>query len=275
MRIFVLDIANNTLNKKASDTIMIGDSRAQAGYIPNQLMKEKYTLNLAMSGSTPIEGFFILNRYLKHHKLKKLIISYGPFHLAEQDSYWKYTVKHRLFSDEEYYDVENNSKLIGDITTLGNEATFSDYNSPFKYSTNFIKGLLRFRWLEYDNILFTMNENNGHHYHGKNSYSSALNQEAKINNFHYSKLINLYMNKIIDLAKANNVKIYYFTIPFNETSYNNITDSYKINYNNYIENLDIINCNKIFYMNDNKFGDPSHLFKGATETTKQIYQCIK
>ncbi len=274
LRMFVLNIANNKLNKEMPDTIMIGDSRAQAGYIPNQLMKKNYTINLAMSGSTPIEGFLILNRYLKHHKLKKLIMSYGPFHLAKQDTYWEYTVKHKLFSYKEYYNIEHNSKLLKDISTLDNNKTFTDYYSPFKYSTNFINGLIEFRWLDYDNIIHTINENNGHFYHGQKNGSSGLTEEAKTDNFHYSKLINLYINKIINLAKNHNVKIYYYTMPFNETSYKNITDSYEKNYNNYIDSLNITNCNKIFYMNNNQFGDESHLFKGSVETTKEIYQCI-
>ena len=275
MRMYVLNIVNNKSGKKMPDTIMIGDSRAQAGYIPNQLMKEKYTINLAMSASTPIEGFFILNRYLKHHKLKKLIISYAPFHLAKQDFYWEYTVKSKLFSRKEYYNVEHNSKLIKDLSTLDINKTFTDYDNPFKYSTSFMEGLIKFRWLDYNNIIHTMNVNNGHAYRGRKNYSSGLNQEVKTDNFHYSKLINLYMNKIISLAKIHNVKIYYYTMPFNETSYKNITNSYKKNYNNYIDSFNITNCNKIFYMNDNQFGDPSHLFKGSVEATKQIYQCIK
>ncbi|AXH14158.1 hypothetical protein CP985_10080 [Malaciobacter mytili LMG 24559] len=274
MRVFVMNTVLNKQNIKYS-TIVLGDSRVQSGFIPKAYQNPLNAINLSMSGSTPIEGYFILKKYLLNNiKPDNIILSYAPFHLTKQDSYWKYTVKHQLFTNEEYEEVENNANLLKDDITLGTKRTFKDYRNLFLYSENFIKGILSLRFLYYTKIIDEMNYNLGHHYHGKNNGNSGLNEEIENTDFKYSPLIDMYMRKLISLAKENNIKIFYYTMPFNESSYKKVTKDYKRNYSFYVESLNINVCNKIFYMNDSMFGDPSHLYKGSIESTMLINKCI-
>jgi hypothetical protein len=108
---------------------------------------------------------------------------------------------------------------------------------------------------------------------------NGLNQETKYKKFIPSKLLNYYFLKLLKLAKTNNIKVYYFTMPFNKSSYKKILADFKNQYNDYIYKIslkyNIKLCNKIFYMENNFFGDSSHLYKGTNINTNKIYNCIK
>ena len=260
------------------DLVVIGDSRAKAGFIPNK-SKFNNSLNLSVGGGTPIEGYYTLKKFLKYNSgPKNLILSYGPFHLDSQDCYWHRTVKFDFLGNENYLEVENISKSINDMNTLGINTSFTDYINPAKYSNDLKNGLLEKRWIHNNDVYNFCVASKGHYYFGRAPKSDGLNTESQRINFTHSALLNEFFIKTIKLAKKHNIKIFYYTMPFNQASYEVMKKEYKLSYENYINKIshhyNITVCNKIDFLTNDNFGDSSHLYKGATITTNEIDKCV-
>ena len=81
------NIKNHIESVKNNEILIIGDSRAVAGFNPKIIDSNK-VYNLNIGGATPITGYFTLKKLLNSGKTPKLlIVSYAPFHLIEDDSY--------------------------------------------------------------------------------------------------------------------------------------------------------------------------------------------
>lgn len=264
-------------NDEKQDLIMIGDSRAKAGFIPN-INKSVKSLNLAVGGGTPVEGYYILKKYIENNPApNKIIISYGPFHLDGQDCYWDRTVKFDFMEKNDYIEVENLALLIKDFKTLGSGKTYTDYLSPIKFVSDLKNGIIGIRWSRNQSVLSEGYISKGHYYFGTAKFADGLNSETSQNNFIESPLINIYFKKLLDLARQNNIQIYYYTMPFNEASFKKGKEQYRNEYTNYLKDIamlfDIKMCNQLTYMSNDNFGDPSHLYYGAKTTTKEIFEC--
>lgn len=268
----------NHNDSKVYDLIMIGDSRSKAGFIPN-IDSSKNSINLSVGGATPIEGYYTLKKFLKNNLApKNLILSYGAFHLDSQDCYWTRTVKFDFLEENEYQEVENISEKINDLETLGMGKTYTDYLNPAKYGDDFINGIIERRWYKNIEVYNECNLSNGHYFFGRAVKADGLNAESKKKTFKQSALLHEYFVKLVNLANENKIKIFYYTMPFNQSSFEASKKSYISEYNRYINKLavdyNITVCNNLSFMTNDNFGDPSHLFKGSEVTTKEIFDCV-
>ncbi len=263
------------------DLIIIGDSRAKAGFIPSQ-NKKIHSLNLSIGGSTPIEGYYTLKKYLENNtKPDKILLSYSPIYLSSQDTYWQRTVKFNYLSFMDYVEVEFRSHYLENFASLSdsnNVSTFLSFYNLEKYIPEIKMGFSINRYNLNKRISKYLEQSGGHIYFGNSSHSSGLNREAKRKKFKVSILTDYYLKRLLELAKKNNINIYYYTMPFNKSSYMKTIDEYKNDYNKYVDSIareyNMQVCNQLFYLTDDNFGDPSHLYKGAKDNTLKIYKCI-
>ena len=69
-----IKLIEDARDKKA--IIILGDSRASSAYHPSDNSK---IINLSLGGTSPIQGYFVLNRLINNNThIEKLIISYTP-----------------------------------------------------------------------------------------------------------------------------------------------------------------------------------------------------
>ncbi len=257
--------------------IYIGDSRAKAGFIPSKFDTDSVnSINLALGGSTPIEGYYTLRNYLSHnHTPEYLLMSYAPFHISQQDTYWQRTAKFNFLEDKDYSDIQEVTLALNDKTTLGVKDKYLNYKTLVgKYLSDFLRGISQQRWLSNNHVLKYLETSKGHYYFGKKLGATGLNSEAKTTSFKPSKLINYYLEKTIKLAKENRIKVFWYTMPFNESSFNATPATFRKEYNQFIENLQdkygITVLNSLYHLKNTKFSDPSHLYMGINEVTKDI-----
>lgn len=269
----------NKMNHNVGDGfnfVCIGDSRAKVGFRPNKFDTEFInSVNLALGGGTPIEGYYILKNYLSNnHTPKYLLISYAPFHISEQDGYWKRTARFNFLEDKDYNDIHDISLVLNDKTTLGEDEYLNYKIYPGKYLTEFTKGILHQRWKINRETLKYLQTSKGHHYFGKRLKATGLNQESKQTSFKPSRLINYYLEKMIELAIKNKIKVLWYSMPFNASSFHATSTLFKNEYNQYITNLvdkyKITALNTLFYLDNTKFSDPSHLYMGIDDVTEDI-----
>ncbi len=273
--------------KSTSDTqkdynfILLGDSRAKAGFIPKVFDSETMnSVNLSISGSTPIEGYYILKKYLKYNIAPKhLLLSYSPAYLSGHGTYWQRTVKFNFLDYQDYREISSQMKTLNDEKVLGNDNYLKYLFFTGKYLTEFKNGILGKRWESNQETLNYLSQSKGHFYFGTASYAPGLNDETHMSHFLPSPLINYYLEELLKLAAHKNIKIYWFTMPFNETSYVALKKGFKENYDDYIHKLstkyNIKVLNELYYLEDSNFGDPSHLFSGSKDVSKKIKEILK
>lgn len=268
----------NTKTDNKFDLIVLGDSRAKAGFIPNQLSIK--SLNLSLGGTTPIEGYYTLKKYLENNPApNKLVLSYTAIHLGHKIYYWSRTVPFLYLNDSEYQEIEALAEILKEEPIMKTGKSYTDYKFPKVYGSSFKNGIIGRRWREnkimYSECLLA----HGHHYFGTAPFSHGLNNESKKMNFVNSNLHDYYLQRLLKLARMKHIKLYYYIMPYNEESFTHTDKQYIDGYTNYIKNLsskyNMKMCDQPFHMSDDNFGDPSHLYRGAKKTTSLIFKCIQ
>ena len=268
----------NTKTDIKFDLIVLGDSRAKAGFIPNQLPIKSF--NLSLGGATPIEGYYTLKKYLANNPApEKLVLSYTAIHLGHKTYYWSRTAPFGFLDDDEYKEIETLADKFKEEPIMKAEKSYMDFKFPKAYGNSFKNGIIGRRWQQNKIVFLECELAHGHHYFGTSQVSNGLNNESKRKKFINSELHDYYLKRLLKLASMHNIKLYFYIMPYNESSFKHTTKQYITDYANDIKNLslkyNIKMCDKPFYMSNDNFGDPSHLYKGAKKSTSFIFECIQ
>jgi len=268
----------NTESETKQKLILIGDSRAKAGYEP--ALSEDNTLNLTVGGSTPIEGYFILQTFLRNNPVPSaLVLSYSPLHLTHGMYFWERTVKYDFLTDNEL------AKITDDLVEY-NDPGVGEVNQIWKYKyltsmyiSSVVQGIKKKRWIINKKVKHDLVSSKGHAYFGTREGTTSLNGEVKFaNNFKRSELIHYYFVKLIELAKSKSIKVYWYTMPFNQASCEVVSSDLVNNFNKYIDFVEkktkFSVIKKIHCMDNRYFGDGSHVYKGSELTTKDILSAM-
>jgi hypothetical protein len=280
-----------------SENIIIGDSRALAGMVPKIIGDDFY--NLSYGGGTPIEGYFLLKKYIPNKTPKTIVLSFSPYHLEYSNVFFGRQLKYNIFSTKEIVEILKKSKELSnkfysyDDRNLGykNELEYlniylksilTKWNFFYYYRPEMRNSLTQLRILKNIKVYNEIKTRKGNYDFGGNESSSGLNFEAtnSHNGFAVSSVMDYYLNQTIQLALENSIKIYYIVTPFNEASYKNLDLNYIKDYNSYFDSLkykynNIVWHNKIFFYDDSCFGDKSHLnSRGQIKFSKYISNVI-
>ncbi|WP_334084953.1 hypothetical protein [Helicobacter typhlonius] len=278
------DVQNKTLSSHNADILIIGDSRAKAGFIP----QDNTQINLAIGGTTPIVGYYTLKRYLSHNKAPKIIIlSYVSLHYSHIGTFWERAIKFDFLDIDDFKEVARNAKTLNECKTLEKceildffayKININNFNAEiFNAFNELIKG--RSRYKVNLKTMQNLEQNGGHFFYGKNLGTSSHNWKVSHKDFMPNPLISLYLYKIAELAKANNIQIFHYQMPFNQSSFNHLNEKFMNDYNAFLNTMQdtyhIISLNKIWALPDSDFGDADHLYQGSPKTTKDILDKIK
>jgi hypothetical protein len=267
---FNREIANSKTTEK-QDLIVIGDSRIKAGFNPKDV--EINAMNISIGGGTPIEGYYTLKAYLLNNpKPEKVLLSYAPFHLMSQDTFWERAIRFNYFNYAQYAEIKQHAQRLND-NVLGEYRRWKYYLLPSLYSTSLINGIYQSRW-ELNEVTYNeVKENKGHSYYGRKHGSSGHNHETKYKEFDPSKLMEYYLEQMINLAVSNSIPIYWYTAPFNKASCHHLSQKFRIGFNEYIRNLQKMGVSvirEISCWHNKLFGDASHVFLGSSNVTNDI-----
>jgi len=269
----------NTPTEDKKQLLVIGDSRAKAGFIPNEI-KEFSSINLSLGGGTPLEGYYILIKYLKNNPAPEhLILSYTAYHLMDRSNYWNRAVAYDFLNDKDYQEIEKRAKEFNEKSIVRADKSYWDYKNPIIYRGNFRNGIINKRWTNNKKFLKESIEAQGHHYFGTRAFSTRLNTDTKQKKFKPSKLQDYYFRKLLTLAEKSRINLYFFIMPFNKSSFDKINKSYVTDFTYYLKVISsdypLKICNQLGFMENHNFGDSSHLFKGAKVNTINMSNCIK
>lgn len=275
------NIKNHIESVKNNEILIIGDSRAVAGFNPKIIDSNK-VYNLNLGGATPITGYFTLKKLLNSGKTPKLlIVSYAPFHLIEDDSYPR-IIKEDFLNFNEISELYDEINSENDVFWRKDEFNYHKYNLVNRYKAYLLKIKFPiFFSAEIKNSKFLRKSENlkmaydiknqmGFFTYGKKDFSDLNNQEVELNTFNINKTISKYLTKLFRLANDNNIKLIYINTPFNEASKLNLNNSFLNNYekkfNLYKKEFpEVIFYSQIYSYENKYFGDPSHLNKNGSK----------
>ncbi|MGX3009979.1 hypothetical protein ACWIUD_00245 [Helicobacter sp. 23-1044] len=280
------DTQLKTAQNHSAQIIILGDSRAKAGFIP----PDSAFLNLAIGGSTAISGYYTLKRYLAHNAPPKiLILSFMAHHYLFDETFWERAIKFEYLGFDEFSEIMDNAQNLAQCKVFHHKGKCYKFNF-FKYKLqlkNFAPEIYN-AWRDFKNgrnrfainmqIMADLAQNGGHFFYGRALESKDLNFEANQKSFRLNPLYDLYLQKIATLAVEHNIKIFHYQMPFNEASFDALDSAFVADYNAFLDSMQsaygIISLNNIWALPNSDFGDPSHLYKGAHKTTADILEKI-
>lgn len=231
---YKMEIVDNP--KLYFETLIVGDSATDAGIVPRYLEGKQF--NMSLGGGTPVDAYFYLSGYLKNHKLpKKLVVGFTPVGFEERGEFYTHALMLNIFSFKELFGI---GKHIDNLEAIGTK----EYELPKTLSKNLIENNLM-RYVYYYELLaiqcslskyqINLLENlyiphvyriNNERYKelvkNPNIHITASIGKNNIKNpmvplrFNVSKINDIYMRKIIELAKSKNIQIYLITPPYNK-----------------------------------------------------------
>ncbi len=207
-------------------TLVLGDSRAVAGFVPAELGD---TVNLALGGASPVEMYFMVERALRCPvPPRRVIVSFSPPQLIADRYYWPRTALFGFLDDRELNDVLRTSRAVGD-TDLYSAANLGDLDAlltNWLYAHHFpsyaissvierrgLGGLAKNRAFHADTL-----RERGHHLYGLNSGADAPAEEAFLTGFKASTLMDAYMRRLIAALAARGAAVLYVPAPLNEAT---------------------------------------------------------
>lgn len=214
----------HTTQEKQYDVVIIGDSLANAAYIPEVLSDS--AINLALPGSSTADGYYTLVNYLENNPAPKdLFVTYMDYHLEQDTLIWDVGNYVHAFSPEQNqeifeaideYAVEDSVKkwIASDYWK---EVYYYRFYTPMKYSHALERFLIENRKAKneakYNDIAIR---------YGR--YSAITNDEydeaddVGYHSFSVSKFNEYYYKKLIDLCAEKDIYIHLIKLPLPENS---------------------------------------------------------
>lgn len=95
----------------AARVLIVGDSRTKAGMDPALLWEGSY--NIALGGTTPIEGYYALKEYIETHAddlPQTVVIAYAPMHYMDVDTLWTRCIYFHTLRSADFSDLVSRAK---------------------------------------------------------------------------------------------------------------------------------------------------------------------
>lgn len=261
-----------------SETLLLGDSRMKIDL--NALELGDHVYNLSLSGSSPIDMYYTLKRYLDAGNTpQKVYIGFAPTHLTFYENYLSRGLFFHYYSHDEAREINGNI-LRYDGKDYSQEMYKYEWRSPAVYLKTLLRSIKEDRKTANDLTYKEMLENKGtmtlNGIHRKDT--PVKPEETKEKNFKPKKVLDFYMCKLIALCKDRNIPVYVIQLPMGEVGVEILKDTgYMDEYEKYMQSIrdrmDIPVELEIPAYEVKYFADDSHLNKeGQMVFTKEFRQ---
>lgn len=266
-----------TDESQSARVLIIGDSRTKAGLLPNELGGDCY--NLALGGTTPIEGYYTLKTYLANHETapEYVFVAYAPMHYMDIDTLWTRNIYFHIMDSEDATEVFEIAKGCADNESILMENYHIEYlmyqtYMPNKYATALKKSGFVGRHSANVAKYEAMTQSKGQNYFGLADGSGDINGEAKEMDFAASETIEIYMDMLLDLCAEHGIQVVVEQLPMNETSTRIIQPDFSNHYREYMyqvmmEHPEAVLFGDFYTYSNDVFGDADHL----NETGAKMY----
>jgi hypothetical protein len=206
---------------------ILGDSRALTGLIPSRLGPQ--VVNLALGGSTPIEGFFFARKIADRAKPPQaVILSYSPDAFLQADWFWYRTAEFGFLDYPQINEVRLHARGLKDKTLFGPgspgdfDARFKSFLYAIKFPSYFFPALWKSHLYQrypanqkmWEDVLSTR----GQVYLGRQRGSTTPDSETKLTSFIPAKINDYYFDQTLALLASRHIPVYFLAMPHNAAS---------------------------------------------------------
>lgn len=294
------DVSEGKLDLGTIRYLAMGNSQMQSAFDARQI---KNSFNLSYPGTTIIENYYLLKRYLANNKSPEIIVygffpqnnylyfynfgnlhlRYGAYRLAEVWDIYKNSIK-----TENYLMLEEeDSKVFFTFKFWYTYISFK-FNFPNHYQRDLHSSLFQKpSYIKYEDFYRRSEEQKGFYtfYTGREINETiaqrlTYEQERRKDRFIIEPILELYLDKFVALTQKYNIKIMYLVMPnhsklLRAIGYQTAIQSHQY-YDRYFNN--VLNAYKVedIVLNDSEFLDIQHYNEsGAREITKHLKERIE
>ena len=217
---------SNTKQNQKYDVIILGDSTANAAFVPGVLSDK--TINLALGGTTPVENYYVLQDWLQSNPPPSVCyISFTDTHLQSEDCFWKRTIYTHRFNVKQNVEMLL-SAIQYDEKSILTENYLSDFIFYQLWLPNKYKGpLLDAGFVKNIEVNIKAQENDEMHggrYIARGIKEYAASEEIEKDSFSVNPLFDDYYRRIMKLCVDNNIIVRIVKLPLPD--YVRYTDRY-------------------------------------------------
>lgn len=277
---------------RVGDVAVIGDSRASVDIVP-ALLRPLSVKNFALTGATPVEGFYQLKRILDCPKPPKaILLAFAPRQYEEINWFWLHAARYGFFSFSDLEEVRGMEAGLGKPNlykgAFGTEPPGAVKNwlyvnsfPTFNFASMLAaKGAGRGR----DNNLIrqTTLATDGQHLEGTAACATDPGWEAARDSFELNPLVKLYLDRLLSLAKSRGVRVDILIPPVSAMTARDLSPGYRDGFAKFLgqvvqtyPGITLIGS-PFLVMDDCSFGDQHHLNQGGAEAfTRHIAPLIR
>lgn len=223
--------------EKQYDTLFLGDSTANAAYMPEILSDT--SLNLALGGASPVENYYVLQEYLEHHPAPDVCyISFADQHFQDGGCFWTRTVYTHRFGMKQNREIFQTAAEYGDPLICKEDymADFISYELwlPHKYITALLNAGFNQRYEQNMSAQYAIGLHGGRYVAvGNTEYTAS--EQTEYNAFHVVPFRDMYYRKILSLCAEKGIQVHIVRLPMPDNYV--YTDSYKEDFDRYYSSL--------------------------------------
>jgi hypothetical protein len=207
--------------------VVFGDSKVVAGVLPSVMNIP--VENLAFPAATPVETYFFAKRLLRCPETPRLVvIAHSASQYPQDKFFWSILTSAGVLDTADIHAVEADANTLGDdeleraerpnAVPLALLPELYAIRFPPLYFGNLLGGYVAARWRYNERAYQETILSGGRSSFGTADRSDGVGDEAAMTDWQVSPLINLYMNRTLDLLAAHHVPVVIITLPMNDAT---------------------------------------------------------
>ena len=235
-------------SEKEYRTVILGDSAANAAYLPEVLSEN--TINLSLGGTTPVENYYVLKDWLANHNTPETVyISFMDYHLIYDNMFYERTVYSHRLTPEEEREILKEARECEDVNIAVSDAEEKlleyDLCSPRFYLPALLNAGFTQRKGQNEENYSSINGHRGA-YIGLSNVIYADTSPKIYERYLVNPLYDRYYRRILDLCRQKGIKVRIVSLPKTENSV--FEDSFLNQRDGYYEDL-AEEYDNVFYFN--------------------------
>lgn len=228
----------NTKQEKYYEAVFLGDSTANAAYVPEILSDA--SINLSLGAITPMEAYYILQDWLEHNDAPKVCyISFLDYHMEDTLAFWSRTMYTHRFRLDQNLEMMKEILKYGEGTAIETEHYVTDFIAyelrlPNKYITSLMNAGFNQRYEE--NVeARRLSALHGGRYIARGTEEYKTSKTIKFKEFKVHPLFDRYYRRLIEMCMENDIQVRLVKLPLPDNQ--KFTENYKEEFQTYYEKL--------------------------------------
>lgn len=228
----------NTKQEKYYEAVFLGDSTANAAYVPEILSDA--SINLSLGSITPMEAYYILQDWMEHNEAPKTCyISFLDYHMKDTGTFWIRTMYTHRFRLDQNLEMLKEILKYGEGTSIETDHYVTDFIAyelrlPNKYITSLMNAGFNQRYEE--NVKArALSALHGGRYIARGTQEYETSKIIKFKNFEVHPLFDRYYRRLIELCEEHDIQVRLVKLPLPENE--KFSKNYKEEFGNYYDQL--------------------------------------